>query len=153
MIDRGEIDRANISMQAIRALAGAQPRAGRRGMLLRHNRSYIFFREAPVARATQAGGPIAAAKVPRIAGRSLAVDRLIHTFGFPFSFTPQGLTHLQPGTARSAPGCWRSTPARQSSGRRGDIFTGSGDVAGERAGTVRHDADFAILILKAAAET
>jgi membrane-bound lytic murein transglycosylase A len=29
---------------------------------------------------------------------------------------------------------------------RGDIFTGSGDEAGELAGTVRHDADFVILV-------
>jgi membrane-bound lytic murein transglycosylase A len=34
---------------------------------------------------------------------------------------------------------------------RGDIFTGSGDEAGELAGTVRNDADFAILIPNAAA--
>jgi membrane-bound lytic murein transglycosylase A len=35
---------------------------------------------------------------------------------------------------------------------RGDIFTGSGDQAGELAGTVRHDADFFILLPNAAAE-
>jgi membrane-bound lytic murein transglycosylase A len=34
---------------------------------------------------------------------------------------------------------------------RGDIFTGSGYEAGERAGTVRNEADFYILIPKAAA--
>ena len=46
------------------------------------NRSYIFFREAPVD--DPALGPIAAAKVPLTPGRSMAVDRLLHTFGTPF---------------------------------------------------------------------
>jgi membrane-bound lytic murein transglycosylase A len=34
---------------------------------------------------------------------------------------------------------------------RGDIFTGSGYEAGELAGTVKNDADFYILVPKAAA--
>jgi membrane-bound lytic murein transglycosylase A len=41
-----------------------------------------FLREAAVDDASL--GPIAAAKVPLTGGRSLAVDRLLHTFGTPF---------------------------------------------------------------------
>ncbi|MGO8654554.1 MltA domain-containing protein, partial [Rhizobium ruizarguesonis] len=80
LIERGEIDRAEISMQAIRAWLARNPE--RVDEVLWHNRSYIFFRDAPVA--DPKAGPIAAAKVPLLAGRALAVDRMIHTFGFPF---------------------------------------------------------------------
>ncbi len=95
LIERGEIDRAEISMQAIRAWLARNPE--RVDEMLWHNRSYIFFREAPVA--DPQAGPIAAAKVPLLAGRSLAVDRMIHTFGFPFFIHAKNLTHLDPGLA------------------------------------------------------
>src|ERR1044072_8359179 len=82
--------RAEISMQAIRAWLARNP--DRVDEVLWHNRSYIFFRDAPVA--DPQAGPVAAAKVPLLAGRSLAVDRMIHTFGFPFFIRSESLTHL-----------------------------------------------------------
>jgi len=48
---------------------------------LAHNRSYIFFEEENQSRPDQ--GPVAAAKLPLIEGRSFAVDRFLHTFGTP----------------------------------------------------------------------
>jgi membrane-bound lytic murein transglycosylase A len=134
LIDRGEIDRADISMQSIRAWL---------------NRSYIFFREAPVD--SPNAGPIAAAKVPLITGRSLAVDRLIHTFGFPFFIRSESLTHLDGGKPFQRLMLALDTGSAIVGPARGDIFTGSGYAAGELAGTVRNDADFAILIPNAAA--
>jgi membrane-bound lytic murein transglycosylase A len=80
LIERGEIAPSDISMQSIRSWLSRNPE--RVDEVLWHNRSYIFFREADVS--DPALGPIAAAKVPLIPGRSLAVDRQIHTFGFPF---------------------------------------------------------------------
>ncbi|TCL73089.1 murein transglycosylase A [Rhizobium sp. BK251] len=146
LIERGEIDPARISMQAIRAWLAAHP--DKVDEVLWHNRSYIFFRETPFQE--EDTGPVAAAKVALVAGRSLAVDRLIHTFGYPFFIRAESLTHiggrpfqrlmlaLDTGSAIVGPA-------------RGDIFTGSGDAAGELAGTVRNEADFYILIPKAAA--
>ncbi|ARO28037.1 lytic murein transglycosylase MltA protein [Rhizobium sp. NXC14] len=147
LIDRGEIDRAEISMQSIRAWLARNPE--RVDEVLWHNRSYIFFREAAVA--DPEAGPIAAAKVPLLAGRSLAVDRLIHTFGFPFFIRADSLTHLDRGRPFRRLMLALDTGSAIVGPARGDIFTGSGDLAGERAGTVRNDADFVILIPKAAA--
>ncbi|MGR9354068.1 murein transglycosylase A [Rhizobium leguminosarum] len=147
LIERGEIDRAEISMQAIRAWLARNPE--RVDEVLWHNRSYIFFREAPVA--DPQAGPIAAAKVPLLAGRSLAVDRMIHTFGFPFFIHAKSLTHLDQGRPFSRLMLALDTGSAIVGPARGDIFTGSGDMAGESAGTVRNDADFAILIPNATA--
>lgn len=146
LVDIGEIPLADVSMQSIRAWLAAHP--GRMDEVLWQNRSYIFFREAPVDNLGL--GPVAAAKVPLEAMRSLAVDRLIHTFASPFFIRSETLTHLSAspfarlmlaldtGTAIVGPA-------------RGDIFTGSGFEAGQLAGNVRNDADFTILIPKSAA--
>jgi membrane-bound lytic murein transglycosylase A len=147
LIDRGELDRATISMQTIRDWLYAHP--DEVDAVLSHNRSYIFFREADVA--DPEAGPIAAAKVPLVAGRSLAVDRLIHTFGFPFFIRSQDLTHLDDGRPFQRLMLALDTGSAIVGPARGDIFTGSGYEAGELAGTVRHDADFYILVPKAAA--
>ncbi|MBX4869202.1 murein transglycosylase A [Rhizobium bangladeshense] len=154
LIERGEIDRAEISMQSIRAWLASHPE--RVDEVLWHNRSYIFFREAPspaisLQTADPEAGPVAAAKVPLLAGRSLAVDRLIHTFGFPFFIRSDSLTHLDHGRPFRRLMLALDTGSAIVGPARGDIFTGSGDLAGERAGTVRNDADFVILIPKAAA--
>ncbi len=147
LIDRGELDRATISMQSIRDWLYAHP--DEVDEVLSHNRSYIFFREADVA--DPRAGPIAAAKVPLVAGRALAVDRLIHTFGFPFFIRSESLTHLDGGKPFQRLMLALDTGSAIVGPARGDIFTGSGYDAGELAGTVRHDADFYILVPKAAA--
>jgi len=148
LIDRGEIDRSAISMQSIRAWLNTHPEQV--DEVLWHNRSYIFFREAEVEGID--AGPIAAAKVPLLAGRSLAVDRLIHTFGFPFFIRSESLTHLDDGKPFARLVLALDTGSAIVGPARGDIFTGSGDAAGEQAGTVRNDADFVILIPNEAAE-
>jgi membrane-bound lytic murein transglycosylase A len=148
LIDLGEIDRDKISMQSIRAWLAQNP--AKVDEILWHNRSYIFFRDADVS--DDRLGPIAAAKVPLIAGRSLAVDRLIHTFGFPFFVHSPTLTHLDEGAPFSRLMLALDTGSAIVGPSRGDIFTGSGYEAGELAGTVRNAADFYILIPKAAAD-
>jgi membrane-bound lytic murein transglycosylase A len=148
LIDRGEISRDQISMQTIRDWLQRNP--AKVDDVLWHNRSYIFFRDADVSDETL--GPIAAAKVPLIAGRSLAVDRLIHTFGFPFFIHAPTLTHLDPyHGAFSRLLLALDTGSAIVGPCRGDIFTGSGYEAGEQAGTVRNEAVFFILIPKGAA--
>ena len=135
-------------MQSIRAWLNAHP--DQIDEVLWHNRSYIFFREAAVD--DPQAGPVAAAKVPLIAGRSLAVDRLIHTFGFPFFIRAESLVHLDHGRPFRRLMLALDTGSAIVGPARGDIFTGSGYDAGELAGTVRNDADFYILLPKAAAE-
>ncbi|MDI7863040.1 murein transglycosylase A [Rhizobiaceae bacterium n13] len=147
LIDRGEIDVREISMQSIRRWLATHP--DQVDEVLWHNRSYIFFREAAVDDPVL--GPVAAAKVPLVAGRSLAVDRFIHTFGCPFYIDAQTLTHLDGGKPFRRLMMAIETGTAIVGPARGDIFTGSGDAAGEAAGTVRNAADFYILIPRAAA--
>jgi membrane-bound lytic murein transglycosylase A len=147
LIDRGEIDPATVSMQSIRAWLAENP--AKVDEALWHNRSYIFFREAEVD--DPALGPFAAAKVPLISGRSLAVDRSIHTFGFPFFIRSETLTHLDAGKPFARLMLALDTGSAIVGPARGDIFTGSGDAAGEAAGTVRNEADFYILVPRVAA--
>lgn len=147
LIDRGQIKAADISMQSIRQWLADHP--DEMDEVLWHNRSYIFFREAPVSDLDL--GPIAAAKVPLLAGRSLAVDRQIHTFGFPFFIRAETLTRLDEGRPFARLMLALDTGSAIVGCARGDIFTGSGDQAGELAGAVRNDADFYILMPKRAA--
>jgi membrane-bound lytic murein transglycosylase A len=147
LIDRGEIPADDISMQSIRDWLIGHPEGA--DEVLWHNRSYIFFREAEVEDPSK--GPIAAAKVPLIPGRSLAVDRTIHTFGYPFFINAPTLTHLDAGQPFARLMLALDTGSAIVGPARGDIFTGSGYEAGELAGTVKNEADFTILIPRLAA--
>jgi len=111
--------------------------------LLAKNRSYIFFKE--VLGLQPEDGPIAAAKTPLIAGRSLAVDRKLHTFGSPVWIS----THLALPKA-DAP-CRRLMIAHDTGTAivgpaRGDFYGGSGDAAGDIAGKIQHDTDFFVFV-------
>ncbi len=147
LIDRGKIDAATVSMQTIKQWLDDHPDEA--DEVLWHNRSFIFFREAAV---DDTGlGPVAAAKVALEPGRSLAVDRLIHTFGTPFFISSDSLTSIEGGRPFRRLMLALDTGSAIVGPARGDIFTGSGDEAGRLAGAVRNDADFFIFIPKAAA--
>ncbi len=141
LLESGEVAPENMSMQSIRAWLADHPDKAQE--LMWNNRSYIFFREAKVE--DESLGPIAAAKVPLTGGRSLAVDRLLHTFGTPFHIHAPELKAF--GGDRFA----RLMIAQDTGSAivglaRGDLFAGSGDAAGEIAGGIRHKADFYALI-------
>lgn len=139
MLERGVVtSAAEATADALRAwLEGLAPQE-RRAALIR-NRSYIFFREAPVD--DPALGPVAAAGVPLTPGRSLAVDRSLITFHAPV-FVEADL----------AAGPFRHLMMAQDAGSaivgpaRGDIFFGSGDAAFELAARVRDAARFTLLV-------
>lgn len=147
LIERGEIDPKTVSMQSIRQWLADHP--DQVNEVLWHNRSFIFFREADVADPQL--GPIAAAKVALEPGRSLAVDRAIHTFGVPFFISSETLTHIDGGKPFRKLMLALDTGSAIVGPARGDIFTGSGDEAGRLAGSVRNGADFFIFIPTAAA--
>jgi membrane-bound lytic murein transglycosylase A len=140
LVERGEIDPDQISMASIRKWLADHPDDAL--PLMEENRSYIFFREAPVD--NPGSGPVAAAKVPLTAERSLAVDRLVHTFGTP--------VFVNADAVDGAP--WSRLMIAQDTGSaivgpsRGDLFMGSGSKAGDRAGAVRSPADFVLLVPK-----
>jgi membrane-bound lytic murein transglycosylase A len=141
LADLGEIPLAQVTMQSIRAWLAANPQ--RIDEILWQNRSYIFFREAEVD--DPALGPVAAAKVPLTAGRSVAVDRLLHTFGTPFFIHAPALTAFDTKPFRRLM-IAQDTGSAIVGPARGDLFAGSGDAAGEIAGVVRNEADFFALL-------
>jgi membrane-bound lytic murein transglycosylase A len=141
LIDRGEIDPKSVSMQSIRAWLKTNP--DRVNEILWHNRSFIFFEEGPIGDPEL--GPVAAAKVQLTAGRSMAVDRLMHVFGSPFFIDAP---KVDGGDGRP----FRRLMIAQDTGSaitgaaRGDLFTGSGFDAGQIAGRINAAADFYLLI-------
>jgi membrane-bound lytic murein transglycosylase A len=137
LADLGEIPLEKVTMQSIRAWFRAHP--DRVDEILRRNRSYIFFREAEVDDPSL--GPVAAAKVPLTPGRSIAVDRLLHTFGTPFYVDAPSLTAFDGRPFRRLM-IAQDTGSAILGEARGDLFAGSGDAAGEIAGVVRNEADF-----------
>jgi membrane-bound lytic murein transglycosylase A len=139
--DLGEIPAQEITMQSIRAWLDSHP--GRRDEILHRNRSFIFFREAPVD--DPALGPVAAAKVPLTPGRSIAVDRELHTFGTPFFIDAPSLAAFDGSPFRRLM-IAQDTGSAIVGAARGDLFTGSGHEAGEIAGVIRHPADFYALL-------
>ena len=111
--------------------------------LLANNRSYIFFRE--VEEQPDDEGPIGAAGCPLVSGRSLAVDRTLHTFG-----TPVWVATRQP-FVNSAESLRRlmvahDTGSAITGSARGDIFVGSGAEAGLVAGKIRHEMEMITLL-------
>lgn len=141
LVDRGELAQADVTMQSIRAWFRDHP--DRVDEILWRNRSFIFFRDAPVD--DPGLGPVAAAKVPLAPGRSMAVDRLIHTFATPFFVDAPTLTAFG-GGGFSRLMIAQDTGSAIVGPARGDLFAGSGDAAGEIAGVVRNAADFHILV-------
>jgi membrane-bound lytic murein transglycosylase A len=142
----GEIPEAQVTMQSIRAWLGENP--GRADEILHRNRSFIFFREAPVDDGKL--GPVAAAKVPLTPGRSIAVDRLIHTFATPVHVAAPSLDAFG-GSGFRRLMIAQDTGSAITGIARGDLFAGSGDAAGEIAGVVRHEATFHVLVPRAVA--
>lgn len=145
LVESGELALEDVTMDSIRDwLAAASPAA--RDAVLATNRSYIFFKireeEAPEL------GPIAAAGVSLTAGRSLAVDRFLHTFGTPIfvqseETLPSGEQRLQRLMIAQDTGSAILGPSR------GDIFIGSGDAAGHIAGRVNMPVQFTVLVPRA----
>ena len=137
LIERGALMPGNVTMQTIRAWLAEHPDQAAAAMA--ENRSYIFFREAPVDDA--ALGPVAAAKVPLTPGRSLAVDRLVHSFHLPVWVE----TSLPDRTSFSRLLIAQDTGSAIVGPARGDIFFGCGEAAGAVAGAMRAQGRFIVL--------
>jgi len=109
---------------------------------LAQNRSYIFFKQIEGLQPN--AGPVAAAKVPLVAGRSLAVDRTLHTFGTPIWIMPQRSLAAQ-GLQIPRLMMAHDTGSAITGPARGDVFVGTGNEAGLIAGKIRHKATLLVL--------
>lgn len=144
LVQRGDMALEDVTMDSLRAwLEDATPE--QRDIVLATNRSYIFF--TMTQDAMPDAGPTAAAGVPLTAGRSLAVDRHLHTFGTPvFVTSPQALPNDEQPLSRLM--IAQDTGSAIVGPARGDIFIGSGDAAGAIAGDVNQPIHFTILVPK-----
>lgn len=144
LVQQGAMDLEDVTMDSLRTwLQAASPEDQQ--SVLAANRSYIFFTmredEAPDA------GPTAAAGVPLTPGRSLAVDRHLHTFGTPiFVTSDDALPESDQVFSRLM--IAQDTGSAIVGPSRGDIFIGSGDDAGRIAGQVNQQVSFTLLMPK-----
>ena len=136
LIQRGEIDRAAMSMQAIQAwLRQASPAAA--AEVMQANPSYIFFR--PLEGLAEDEGPLGSFGVPLTPQRSVAVD---------VEHVPQGAPVFMAGVENMPP---RLLVAQDTGGAirgpaRADLFWGWGDEAGARAGGLNQPARIFVLV-------
>jgi membrane-bound lytic murein transglycosylase A len=115
---------------------------------MRENRSFIFFRETELQ---EHEGPLGAAGVALAAGRSLAIDRTLHTFHAPIFVNVPELADLdRPGAGFRRLMIAQDTGSAIVGPTRGDIFIGSGAAAGSIAGRIRHAAGMTVLVPAAA---
>lgn len=130
LVDQGQMTLDQASAQEIRRWVAAHPE--RKQEVLNANPSVVFFREERID--DPALGPKGALAVPLIAGRSLAVDPQVVPLG-----APVFLATTQPSSdvplrrlvmAQDTGGAIRGT-------NRGDLFWGTGPVAGESAGRMK----------------
>jgi membrane-bound lytic murein transglycosylase A len=142
LIETGEIAEGEMSLASLKAWLRSDSERGL--ALMRRNRSFVFFRL--VDDFDPELGPIAGAGVALTPLRSIAVDRTIWAYGLPFWIdaelpwvdeTPQAFRRLMiaqdTGSAIVGPA-------------RADLFFGSGDAAGARAGVIRREGEMVVLL-------
>jgi membrane-bound lytic murein transglycosylase A len=142
LIEAAEIAEGDMSLASLKAWLRHD---GARGLdLMRRNRSFVFFQL--VEDFDPDLGPIAGAGVPLTPLRSIAIDRTIWAYGLPFWIDAE-LTWVD-----DAPRPFRQLMIAQDTGSaivgaaRADLYFGSGDKAGALAGSIRHSADFVVLL-------
>jgi membrane-bound lytic murein transglycosylase A len=147
LIDRGELERSEVSMQSIRAWLEKNPE--QRDELLAVNASYVFFRELP------GEGPIGSQGVALTPRRSLAVDRSFLPMGVPVwleARVPIPIEEVEPGGETER--WWRRLLVAQDTGGairgpvRGDVFWGAGEEAADVAGRMKGRGRYWVLLPK-----
>ncbi|MCI5085445.1 MAG: MltA domain-containing protein [Rhodovulum sp.] len=136
MVRRGIYKPHQVSAQVIQNWVRRNPADGK--ALLQHNPSYVFFR--PVTHVPADKGPLGAMNRSITALRSIAVDP---------AFTPLGAPVW---IEKGGKGPMRRLMIAQDTGsaikgaQRADIFFGTGDAAGQAAGTVRDRGRMVVLL-------
>ncbi len=136
LIDRGEIAREDMTLQAIRNWISAHP--DQRDGLLGQNPSYVFFRILP------GEGPVGAQGVPLTPERSLAVDRRFLPLGIPVWLDTtipihDGQPFRRLMVAQDTGGAIRGPV-------RGDVFFGHGAGAEAMAGAMKQTGRYVLLL-------
>jgi membrane-bound lytic murein transglycosylase A len=144
LIDRGIIAKDEMSMDRIREWMERHPKEGE--ALRRRNKSYVFFRETNLPVNEE---PIGAQGISLTPGRSIAVDRRLHTYGTPFfisAYLP--IEGLKPDTWFKRLMIAQDTGGAIVGPARADLYFGAGDEAASVAGRLRHYGKFVMLLPK-----
>lgn len=136
MIARGYVT-SGASAQVIKDWVRDNPIAGQK--LLEHNESYVFFHEIDSLSPTE--GPVGALGVPLTPMRSIAVDPVHVLLGLPVWVNLQTVNEPQFSKLMIAQDVGSAIKGQT----RGDLFFGTGDEAGFRAGQVNTNGDFIVL--------
>jgi membrane-bound lytic murein transglycosylase A len=135
LVERGALTVDQVSLQSIRAWIKAHP--DQADTLMDENPSYVFFRELA------GDGPLGSEGVVLTAGRSLAVDRNFIPLGAPvYLATDDSTSPLQRLMVAQDTGGAINGPVR------GDVFWGFGADAETRAGNMRAQGKYYLLLPK-----
>ena len=136
LIKRGEIEKENVSLQSIRAWLEANP--DQADEIMNTNESYVFFKEL------EGEGPLGGSGVALTAGRSLAVDRSLLSYGLPLwtdiEAPIEGAQHIQRLMIAQDTGGAIRGPVR------GDVFWGYGEMAEKLAGPMKSKGQYWVLL-------
>jgi membrane-bound lytic murein transglycosylase A len=142
LIDRGIISKEDMSMDRIRDWMLANPEEGKD--LRRKNRSFVFFRETDLRDHEEC---IGAQGIPLTPGRSLAVDKKIHTYGTPIWVDAQlPIESETPDTKFQRLLVAQDTGSAIVGPARADIYFGTGDKLGSIAGRIKQFGQFVMLV-------
>ena len=136
MVRRGLFQSHQVSAATIRNWVRQNPEEG--AELLRHNPSYIFFRE--VTAVPSSDGPLGAMNRSVTAMRSIAVDPDYVPLGVPVWIETDGQSPLRRLMIA------QDTGSAIKGAQRADIFFGTGDEAGRAAGRVRDPGRMIVLL-------
>lgn len=140
LVAMGAMPLRDVTAPAIRDWLDAYPAAGVE--LMNRNESYVFFR------VVEGEGPLGAQGIPLTPGRSMAVDPAFIPYGVPL-----WLDTTDP-LVKGAP--LRRLLVAQDTGSaikgpvRGDVFWGFGDEAARRAGLMKQEGTYYVLLPKSA---
>lgn len=138
LIARGELTKENVSLQSIRAWLANHP--DQSDEIMNTNKSYVFFRELDT------NGPVGGEGVTLTPRRSLAIDHSKMPYGIPLwvDIDPpvQGAEKLQQLMIAQDTGGAIRGPVR------GDVFWGHGDFAEDRAGKMKSQGSYWLLLPK-----
>ena len=142
LIDRGIITKEDMSMDRIRDWMVANPEEGKE--LRRKNRSFVFFRETDLRDHEEC---IGAQGIPLTPGRSLAVDKKIHTYGTPIWIDAElPIESEKPETKFQRLLVAQDTGSAIIGPARADIYFGTGDKIGSIAGRIKQFGQFVMLV-------
>ena len=151
LIADGEISLEDMSLDRLKTWVRQKgQKTGEAGRALLHrNESFVFFSASPVAK--NDSEPVAAANVALTPLRSIAIDRSLWPYGLPFWIEAELPWHDGDMIPFHRLMIAQDTGSAILGPARADLYFGTGEEAGRRAGLIRHQARMIVLLPKSMA--